>query len=369
MIDKEYHRPAAQLLPSSSSLDFAMLYRNLPSSTSTRLMRLLPGSENEPLVCLLDVVDVDLEDVRYTSISYTWGDPKQKNPLRCNNETLMIPASLFSALHRQRDNENRQTFWVDAVCISQAEDKDALQERAQQIQMMDKIFSGAEIMLIDLREQPEAYCAYLACASVLLDFGVDNINMQIFSNGDMPEELANLRLDSPVWDAYNDISSRPWYRRVWIVQEYVLVKEMKILIGNVALDFELFCAFTPLFDWLLIHLRAMRIRTLEIVSRASKVDVDLQTRSRQAKYFMQDCRKIHEQSTKVPLRILSEPPSSWTRQIRGIVSSEGIASLTAPLCRGYPLIPSFPPRPCHKDCRLCFCKTERNNYFSNSASA
>ena len=264
-------------------------------------MRLLPGSENEPLVCLLDVVDLGSDDVKYTAISYAWGDTPQKKPLRCNNEILMIPESLFSALHRQRENEIRQTFWVDAVCISQSEDPDALEERAQQIQMMDKIFSGAEMVLIDLGEQPKAYYHYLDCAFALLNFGIDNINMQMFSNKDMPEELAKLRLDSAVWDAYDDMSTRPWYRRVWVMQEYVLAKEIGILVRRVVHDFELFRNFAPMFDWFLLHLRAMEMQTPETPSRASKVDVDLQTRSREAKQFVQDCRKIHEQSTKVPL--------------------------------------------------------------------
>ena len=52
----------------------------------------------------------------------------------------------------------------------------------------------------------------------------------------------------------------------------------------------------------LIHLHAMDMQTPEIPSRASQVDVSLQTRSREAKYFMQDCRKIHEESTKVLLK-------------------------------------------------------------------
>jgi Heterokaryon incompatibility protein (HET) len=127
------------------------------------------------------------------------------------NETLMIPASLL--LLTLRDEEKEWSGWADAVCINQAEDPEALCERAQQVEMMSAIFSKASMVFVYLGELPEAYDEFLNAAEALDELGPDNINVQIFDNADFPE-LVNLRLDSCVCDTLNDITPRPWYQRV-----------------------------------------------------------------------------------------------------------------------------------------------------------
>jgi hypothetical protein len=42
-----------------------MLYEKLPSRSSTRLMRLLPGAADDPLACRPDIVELDSDDVDY----------------------------------------------------------------------------------------------------------------------------------------------------------------------------------------------------------------------------------------------------------------------------------------------------------------
>lgn len=83
-----------------------MLYEKLPFPTSTRLIKLQPGAVDDPLVCQLEIVDLDSDDVYYHAISYVWGGRTDKKPIRCMDEMLMIPSSLHSMLKTLRDEKN-----------------------------------------------------------------------------------------------------------------------------------------------------------------------------------------------------------------------------------------------------------------------
>lgn len=270
-----------------------MLYEKLPSPSSTRLMSLLPGATDDPLACRLDIVDLDSGDVEYPAISYVWGDPADKKPIHCMNETLMIPTSLFSFLLTVRDEEKEWSGWADAVCINQAEDSEALRERAQQVEMMGAIFSKASMVFVYLGELPEAYDEFLTAAEALDELGPDNVNAQMFDNPDFPDELANLRLDSRIWDTFNDITSRPWYRRVWIVQEFVLAQHIKMCIGDYALDYEVFRSMCVLFEWFYLHLVG---RAEPDAPETTPKDADLHKRCRDARLFLHDCRDKYQEA-------------------------------------------------------------------------
>src|ERR1700760_1142295 len=125
-----------------------MLYENLPSKRSIRLMKLLPGAAHDPIVCQLEFASLDSDGLDYPAVSYVWGDPKDKKPIQCSGETLMIPSSLFSFLQTQQDEEEDFLVWADAVCINQGEDSRAIREREQQVEMMGDIFSKASYVIL-----------------------------------------------------------------------------------------------------------------------------------------------------------------------------------------------------------------------------
>src|SRR4051794_28549997 len=51
----------------------ALTYDDLPNQTSTRVLQILDGSEDE-IHCMMQVVDLE-DDPRFASLSYTWGNP------------------------------------------------------------------------------------------------------------------------------------------------------------------------------------------------------------------------------------------------------------------------------------------------------
>jgi hypothetical protein len=57
----------------------------------------------------------------YKALSYVWGRPDRNKKLETSDGTIFITASLDSALRRLRNTTYPRTFWVDAVCINQAD--------------------------------------------------------------------------------------------------------------------------------------------------------------------------------------------------------------------------------------------------------
>lgn len=261
-------------------------------------MNIQPGTRNDPLVCRLEIVDLDSEHVEYPAVSYVWGNADDKKPIQCMNETLMIPSSLFSFLLIVRDEERDCLVWADAVCINQAETPEALHEREQQVEMMGTIFSDAIFVYVYLGEAPDTYKQLLTAAAALDEFGPDNINPQMFDRPDFPMELANLGLDSPIWETFDDILSRPWYQRVWTVQEFVLAQDITMCVGDYALPFEAFRAMCTLLEWFYLHL--VSTARPDTPDRAIK-GADLQQRCREARMFLNDCRDRYQEGEKIPL--------------------------------------------------------------------
>jgi hypothetical protein len=80
----------------------------------------------------------------YCALSYAWGEPVFTKTLVVDeNSFIPITENLDVALRRLRLASIR-ILWVDAVCINQQD----VQERAQQIMLMGRVFSQAEKVLV-----------------------------------------------------------------------------------------------------------------------------------------------------------------------------------------------------------------------------
>lgn len=105
------------------------------NASEIRLATLKPSqSGNDPLACTLEVVR--LEDLpAYEAISWCWGDPNVTEPIELCGHTFDVPRNLAEALRCFRLRDNPRTLWVDALCINQGLSPQALQERAEQVQV------------------------------------------------------------------------------------------------------------------------------------------------------------------------------------------------------------------------------------------
>lgn len=83
------------------------------------------------------------EQPSYHALSYVWGDPARVFPIYVNGSLTYITQSLGEALARLY-HEDIEFVWADGLCINQAEDDYALQERSSQVQQMRAIYRDAD---------------------------------------------------------------------------------------------------------------------------------------------------------------------------------------------------------------------------------
>lgn len=180
----------------------------------------------------------------YVALSYVWGDATEKLPIFLNGHVFQVGLNLYSALEHFQKRVGTHDFffgiWIDAICINQTDDV----EKSSQVQMMGDIYSSSQFTISWLG--PEADGSALAIKAL------DYIGEQCLSHPDGPalaerHELFTRILPSdqpplahrfPV-DAVVSLLSRPYWRRIWIVQEVILPPTVFIICGELIIPFGL----------------------------------------------------------------------------------------------------------------------------------
>jgi hypothetical protein len=117
-----------------------------------REIRLLEIIHTEPeLVCNLSTVSLH-DKPRFSALSYEWGGPTVKIPITVNGRAFPVTANLARALENVRHHWTIRfpdrdisscRLWADAICINQND----IDEKNQQIQLMQTLYATAEIVL------------------------------------------------------------------------------------------------------------------------------------------------------------------------------------------------------------------------------
>jgi hypothetical protein len=192
------------------------VYDPLPYGEYFRLLRLLPGAQNEPLRCELFIAEIK-EAPRYEALSYVWGDlTLRKRPLQCGKGVLMITRNLKRALLRMRFESKKTILWADAVCINQMDNI----ERGHQVDLMARVYANASKVQIWLG-QDETGLADEAF-NLIQDLN-SYCEQEIGKHGDInkihPIQLNHSLLDIRKWVAVKRLFYSPWFYRVWVLQE------------------------------------------------------------------------------------------------------------------------------------------------------
>ena len=123
-------------------IQYAPLHAN-----EVRLMR--PVSRPSDSLSFDVVHESLLSKPRYVALSYTWCSPGDTHGILLNGQHFSIRRNLYDALQQiQCSKLVDQYLWVDAICINQCEDDDALNERSLQIVLMTQIYEQAEKILV-----------------------------------------------------------------------------------------------------------------------------------------------------------------------------------------------------------------------------
>jgi hypothetical protein len=194
---------------------------------TTRLIELLPGSDQNPLECRLNEIVLSERHV-YEALSYCWGDPKEKTTIICNDQQLLVPTNLADALNGLRYRKVSRFLWADAICINQSNSG----EKASQVKLMRTIYSrGARtlIWLGDPNDRHEKGMSKFARSALriglfLIQRGVDVSKAPHIPVWDSRRNQSRVLLpySGEFYMALVHMLRRPYFQRAWVVQEVVV---------------------------------------------------------------------------------------------------------------------------------------------------
>jgi hypothetical protein len=193
-----------------------------------RLLDLAPSSDpNSRIRCSIRHVYLD-EKPSYKALSYVWGDDKETLPISIDGRIYQVTVNCHAALQRLRLPDEAVTLWIDSICINQCD----VYEKSFQIVLMTDIYSFAEEVYVwlgrsererDVTDEPEEVTAI----TLIKDLAKSR---QIF---DDPDEFVKVctggdAVDSR-WNALRKLFQHKWFERLWVQQEIVVAKRVKVL--------------------------------------------------------------------------------------------------------------------------------------------
>jgi hypothetical protein len=228
----------------------------LPSSRDhIRLLDLAPSANRSaPIVCHLSCHAIGSPDARpFTALSYAWGSPARTHHAAVGGKQLGITTSLDEALRHLRDGVDVLTLWIDQICINQADNA----EKSDQVALMARIFGAARQVLIWLGPAADDSDRVMElwrdvglmvqeqigddCLVGLSERELATLTTHAGESG--PESLESVGVfhkvvQAAVLRASDDFfeaamaawHGRPWFNRIWVLQEYILSREVPVYV-------------------------------------------------------------------------------------------------------------------------------------------
>ena len=184
----------------------------------------------------------------YVALSYVWGSPTPTTEITVNGERMRVTENLGQALLSHRSSElarNGFRIWVDAICINQND----LNEREQQIKRMLAIYQKAFTVLIWLGKADSD--SHLATKEInMVSFIMNRAYGSLARFGLSKAILKNLQPQT--LKALGYFFARPYWMRMWIIQELSVVQdETRLICGDQSITWQGFCDMIDIFmlDW------------------------------------------------------------------------------------------------------------------------
>lgn len=227
------------------------LYQPLMSG-ETRVLELFPAQLDTPLQGALHIVSVDFahpsqdegggrtytrhtnhaislkteKPFWYTALSYVWGPPRFDEVFQLDHGLIKITSSLASVLHRLKSSQHSIYLWVDQICVNQLDNR----EKEQQIPLMGEIYTKATNTIIWLGdendENPGLAFETMEAVHARLQLSDVEITPDDFSRLDFPPA------NDQSWTAIRQLFRRPWFSRLWTIQEAINSRNLYIKCGN-----------------------------------------------------------------------------------------------------------------------------------------
>jgi hypothetical protein len=218
-------------LPRSDSPDVRTALRD--PQRQIRLLRLHGGSKRQGIFASLEVWERGSEP-KYRAISYVCGDAQRMQSITVNGSRVSVRHNCYYALWQARLHYPKSRVWIDAICINQLD----LEEKTAQVTMMHDIYSQAHQILACIGPSDTHSDVVLRAARnvdmFVQDLATDEFGRIYKNDWDPPlDETAAAQF----LEHYNQFSMRPYFTRVWVLQELAAGRPYVLLLcGQGTLD-------------------------------------------------------------------------------------------------------------------------------------
>ena len=227
------------------------IYRPLQTDNMIRLVVLEPASDFDATIhCSLMAVSLD-DELLYEAMSYVWGDPSCTCPILLDGNIFQVTLNLERALrHLRYSRREALVLWIDSICIDQRN----IEERNSQVMLMGSIYRRARGVLAWLGEGTTNSSVAIGFLKRLND------EFTLLEQGDHLSSLEKVQRwrmicelePSSSWHSLRELFIRPWWRRLWILQEAALARELTMQCGYLQFDFALVARPAALLSRLLV---------------------------------------------------------------------------------------------------------------------
>jgi hypothetical protein len=203
------------------------IYRLLPLShdpPSIRLIELeLNGDKASKIYSKMDTYKIPPR-FEYDALSYTWGTEHSLVNIDINGYDCPVTPNLHDALQQLCLNQHnngvaKRKLWIDAICIHQADNA----EKSSQLMLMQDIYAGASSVL-----------AWLGKPDGLTALAFDTLERFAAADGTQDGSATYrdiLRTADERRAAIELFIQRPYFNRVWIIQEVVWLRRSLFFAG------------------------------------------------------------------------------------------------------------------------------------------
>jgi hypothetical protein len=173
-------------------------------------------------------------DRQYTALSYYWGDGALSKSFQLNGCEFRVLESAFAIIDAicnnselwQGDSCCDSWWWIDSICINQNDPR----ERESQVKLMGRIYSQSQKTIGWLRkgsgikEQVKKEDPTFTRDGDEAIKSLQKLRSYYSETKRRPSEQREVKIDVSFanWEAIEELFLRPWWKRVWTLQEYLV---------------------------------------------------------------------------------------------------------------------------------------------------
>jgi hypothetical protein len=191
-------------------------YRRLRTSHNFRLIELFAGGEEDEIVFRMFDSNLNVHP-EFEALSYTWGGTTLSHLVRTTTGIIRVTENCAAALRDLRYLFRNRILWIDAICINQLSNL----EKSLQVPLMSRIYAEAKQVVIHIGHKSH------------LDL---DVFFDYFRRGKYDPNM-HIRVQST--GVLSSILSRPWWSRVWVLQEVAFARSAILMWGRATIHWTL----------------------------------------------------------------------------------------------------------------------------------